>query len=91
LKYKNKTEWKTNSSGSYRSANKNGWLDECTKHMEELIKPNRYWTKERCIEEALKYGNKSGWNRYSSGSYKSARRNDWMDECTKHMKNGKEK
>lgn len=32
-KYMSRTEWAKNSSGSYSSSKKNGWMDELTKHM----------------------------------------------------------
>jgi len=79
-KYKTKTEWSINSSSSYTIAHKNGWLDECTKHMKKLIKPKGYWTKERCIEEARKCKNISEWQKNSSSSYGSAKRNGWVNE-----------
>ena len=33
LKYTSIKEWKTNNGSSYNSAKKNGWYDECTKHL----------------------------------------------------------
>jgi hypothetical protein len=33
LNYKTRSEWVKNSSSSYNSANKNGWVDECSTHM----------------------------------------------------------
>ncbi len=84
-KYKTRSEWQKNSSGSYNSARKNGWLDECTEHMKRFNKPNKYWVKKKCITEAKKYKTRSEWAKNSSGSYNSAKINGWLDECTKHM------
>jgi len=37
LKYKNRTEWKRNSSGSYSTAVKKGWLIEASAHMPKRV------------------------------------------------------
>ena len=90
LKYKTKTEWMTGSNSAYKSAKKYGWIEECTTHMIEIYKPIGYWTKEQCIEEALKYKTRNEWKRKNSSSYTKAGKNGWVEECTKHMKkNGK--
>ncbi len=86
LKYETKKEWRENSAGSYGAAKKNMWLDECTSHMTPHVKPNGYWTKERCMEEALKYDFKVDWKKNSGSSYSLARRYGWFDECIAHMK-----
>lgn len=35
LKYKTRSEWDLNSESSYYTARKNGWLEECCKHMKK--------------------------------------------------------
>lgn len=85
-KYDNALEWRKNSNTAYVKAIEFDCLNECTKHMKELRKPNGYWTKERCIEEAKKYQTSGDWQKTSSSSYIYARKNNWLDECTKHMK-----
>jgi len=35
LNYNSRTKWAKNSSGSYNSSWKKGWLEECAKHMEK--------------------------------------------------------
>jgi hypothetical protein len=45
-----------------------------------------YWTKEKCLAEALKYDTKSDFNLYSKGAYDSCRRNGWLNEAYSHMK-----
>jgi len=86
LKYSTKSEWSKNSNASYYSTKKYGWYDECISHMDEIQKPNHYWNdKKLCMEEALKYKTKSEWQRGSSSSYVSAKKNGWFDECIKHM------
>jgi hypothetical protein len=89
IKFKTKVEWKKNSGSSYSASLRNGWIDELCSHMENKIKPNGYWTKERCGQEALKYKTKKEWKKNSSGSYKAAYRDGWLDELTQHMKKQK--
>jgi hypothetical protein len=86
LKYKTINEWKNNSSGSYTAAKNNGWYDECAKHIViRITKPKGYWNLNRCLEESLKYTYKKEWENNSKSSYQSARKNGWMEECSKHM------
>jgi len=85
-KYSFRNLWQRNSSASYTKARENGWHEECTKHMVEVKKPSGYWTKERCMEEALKFNVKKHWQKNSGSSHYSAKQNGWFDECTKHMK-----
>jgi hypothetical protein len=85
LKYNSKSEFKKNSPVGYGTSRKNGWLDEICSHMVGLHKPNNYWTKERCQEEALKYNSKSEFSKNSSGAYDTSRKNGWLDEICSHM------
>jgi len=85
LNYKGRKEWQSKSACAYTAAHSYGWLDECCKHMISTIKPMRYWNKERCINEALKYNTKTEWFKKARSSYSSALRNGWLDECCKHM------
>ena len=86
LKYTTRTEWFKNSIGSYNKSKKKGWLDECIKHMIEVRVIRGYWSIERCKEEALKYQTKRKWQVNSSSSYQAARKNNWIDQCSEHMK-----
>jgi hypothetical protein len=85
LKYKTRTEWQKKSSGAYDSAYSNGWLNECTQHMVELLKPKGYWSLERCIEDAKKYTHIAEWRINSSSGYSTTKRNKWLKECCGHM------
>ena len=84
-KYNTTSEWKKTSGSSYQSASTNGWVDECSKHIKHLIKPQGYWTKEKCIESAKEYKTRNSWINDGRGSYYSAKRNGWIEECSKHM------
>ena len=44
-----------------------------------------YWIKEKCIEEALKYTNRSEFQYNSGSAYRSAQKNKWLDEICSHM------
>ena len=85
LKYTTKKEWKNKSNGSYRVSCKNKWVGELSTHMVEGCKPPNYWTKERCIEEALKHNIKEHWKKQHPPSYQASLRNGWYNELTTHM------
>ena len=74
------------SKGCINVVMKNGWLDECTKHMVSINKPKGYYTKEKCIEEAKKHRTSTEWNKKSSRSYAVASRNGWLQECKTYFK-----
>jgi hypothetical protein len=85
LKYNSRSEFKKNSGSVYNVSWKNGWLDEICSHMVELHKPNNYWTKERCQEEALKYNSRSEFRKNSGSVYNTSWKNGWLDEICSHM------
>jgi predicted GIY-YIG superfamily endonuclease len=85
LKYKTRNEFRKNSGGAYKSSLRNGWLDDVCSHMIRKNKPNGYWTKERCQEEALKYKTRTEFRKNSGGAYKSSLRNNFLNEICSHM------
>lgn len=84
-KYSNRFKFNFESPSAYRSALKNGWLDEICKHMISTMKKHGHWTKEKCEEEAKKYKSKKEFNEKSSGAYWKASVNKWLDEICNHM------
>ncbi len=84
LKHNSKNEWLKASNGTYRAARKNGWYEECTKHMTNITTPS-YLAKERCIEEAKKYNTIKDWRINSGGAMCAAKKNNWYEECIAHM------
>src|SRR4051812_9849898 len=52
-------------------------------------KPHRYWTKENCQKEALKYNSRTEFKKNSIGAYDKARDNNWVNEICSHMTGGK--
>jgi predicted GIY-YIG superfamily endonuclease len=85
LKYKSKTEFKKSNGYAYRSAVKNKWLNEISMHMQELFKPNGFWTKDACAEAASKCKSRSEFQRKNQGGYQAAQINGWLNEICRHM------
>lgn len=85
LKYKDKTEFKKYSGSAYTIAYKNGWLNEICSHMIKIRKGKHYWTFELCHIEALKFDNRSDFQKKSGGAYDFAARNNWLDKICSHM------
>lgn len=85
LKYKSRYEFEKNSGSACKAARKNKWMNEICSHMLYKIKPNNYWTKEKCYEEYLKYGKKL--IEINRTVYEKCRTNNWLIE----FKNNDEK
>jgi predicted GIY-YIG superfamily endonuclease len=45
----------------------------------------KYWIRENCIEEALKYKSRKEFSRKSNGAYDASLRNGWLDNVCGHM------
>ncbi len=84
--HNNRKAWRESEPRAYAAAQRNGWLDECCAHMDRLVKPAGYWTKERCIESAQPYATIIEWQKAGGGAYGAAAKNDWLEECCAHMK-----
>ena len=91
LKYKTRIEFQRGNSGAYRKACKNGWMDDICNHMVSGVKSVRYWTKEKCIEKALKYKTKEKFKVGDNLAYQATYRYGWVDEVCKHMISRKNK
>jgi len=85
LKYKTKIEFKKKCGSAYNSSTKNKWIDEICSHMENKLKPNGYWTKEKCYLESLKYNTRIDFFEKSPGVYSKCVKNKWIDEICNHM------
>ena len=84
-KYLTRNEFSEKSHTPYQVSCKNKWIDEVCEHMDSTHKPNKYWTKERCIEIAKNFNNKKEFIKNFSGAYESCRKNKWIDEVCEHM------
>ena len=49
------------------------------------MKENKKWNKEKCLIEALKYGSRGEFRKYSGSAYGRALKEKWMDEICVHM------
>lgn len=87
LKYNSRSEFYKKSPSAYNKSIKMGWIDEICESMVVLKKPDRYWTKEKCKEEALKYNSKIEFKLGSISSYIVSTKNGWTDEICSHMVN----
>ena len=92
LKYNSLKEFKKDYPNEYQSLYRKKLLEKLCEDMgwdlpeqKKTPKPYGYWTKERCLEEALKYTTKAEWSKNGNGSHTTAIRNSWYNECTTHM------
>jgi hypothetical protein len=83
-KYSARSEWRKKSSSAATMAQRNGWYEEATAHMQLRVDHGK-WTKISVLEEAKKYKTKSEWGRAKDGSYGAALKKGWLEEATKHM------
>lgn len=67
-------------SGVYQKAKRLGWLDEITAHYARCKKPDNYWTKERCREEALEQGSVKAFKRNAGSAYQKCSEQGWAAE-----------
>lgn len=84
-KYTLKKDFQNNSNTAYQAAWKNKWLEKISSHMEGSKKPHKYWTKEKCAIEALKYKHKIDFKKGNSAAYSKAHKSGWLDQICDHM------
>ena len=86
--YQTKTQWASARRSGYTVASKNGWLDQCTSHMNadmRKVSVQRVWTYERCLELARSCSTRAEFKRASGSAYQRARLKGWLEECCSHM------
>ena len=86
LKYNTRGEFYNNSKNAYNTAIRNKWIDDICSHMKFIKFNKNHWTKERCIEEALKYNDRTLFNKEAGGAYCAAHINGWLNDICLHMK-----
>jgi predicted GIY-YIG superfamily endonuclease len=84
-KYTRRVDFNRKSKGAYESAKRNSWIEDMYKHMEYVNRPLLSWTKDECIVSASNYEYCSRWKYGDCGAFNAAKRNNWYEECTKHM------
>lgn len=45
-----------------------------------MVKPSGYWTKEKCVQEYLKFKNKTDFKKNCLNAYAAASKNGWLHE-----------
>ena len=83
-KYTSRSQWQSESSGSYEAAKKKGIFEEAAQHMrrpEIVVK----WDSESIRNDALKFSSKTQWARQSPGAYEAAKKRQIFEEVTSHM------
>jgi predicted GIY-YIG superfamily endonuclease len=85
LKYESRVEFQKKDHSVYQAARRKGFLDDICGHMEKLVKPNGYWTQEKCHEEALKYNRIVDFQRGSSSAYHAALKKGFLDKICGHI------
>jgi hypothetical protein len=78
-KYKTKVEFQQGSSGAFKYAHDKGIIKDFD-WLEELKKPNGYWNRERCEEEARKYKSKGEFLKGCSAAHHAAVVNGWLND-----------
>ena len=84
-RFETRAEWAKENGGAYNAARAYGWLDECCSHMNRQLRPNGYWTFDRCKEDALRFNTRREWMFGSASAYAISGRNGWRDACCAHM------
>lgn len=80
--FRKKTEWKSESIGSFDAAKKNYWIDDCMK----IIESNEFeFLKFNALNIALKYKHRGDWQKGDRSTYLWAGKNGLMKECCEHM------
>lgn len=78
------------SSGAYIACLRNDWLNTFCLHMKNKIKkPNGYWSKEKCLNEAKKYNSKKNFRIKSGSAYSYSLKNNWIKEMYCCIENNK--
>ena len=85
LKYNTRGEFRKLSGSAYGRSIKKKWLNDICKHMIKIKNPKGFWTKDKCLEEALKYNTRSEFNKNSVSAYCKAYDCNWLDDICSHM------
>jgi predicted GIY-YIG superfamily endonuclease len=84
-KYSFKNNFIINSPGAYNSALRNGWLKNYT-WLKLKRNPPGYWTFERCLEEAKKYGSIFSLKNNCYGAYNKIVKHKWTKQINELLK-----
>lgn len=86
------SEFRKKFKSAYKVSKLNGWLGvdivfskERLTLKGEKIKKMFYWTKENCQLEAIKYADRTSFQKKSKAAYATARKKKWLNEICSHM------
>ena len=85
LKYNSLKDFKKMSQSCYNAILKNKWKDLLCSHLTCEVKPNGYWSYERCKEEFKKYSNCRDLTRHSGVCKSIAVGHGWYKELSTHF------
>jgi len=85
LQCKARNEFLRKSPSAYSAAWQNEWLSDICKHMNRLVNPPNFWTKERCHKKALMCKTKKQFRTRFPTVYTCAWKNGWLNDITIHM------
>jgi hypothetical protein len=80
LRYSRRSDFKKGSSGAYKIACKNGWMDEVCSHMLKPMESTIKWDKEKLIRRGSSYPNITSFRKADEYAYKLTRLNGWLSE-----------
>lgn len=83
--FQSRTQFKQEDPKAYSAALRNRWLEEACDHMQRKKRPNGYWTKQRCKEEARKFSTVKEFKSSSDAAYSTALQKGWKAEICNHM------
>jgi hypothetical protein len=84
-KYKTKVEWRKGDCKILHYATSKGWIEECCVNMISLRRKKREHTLDSCKEIASNYKTRNEWVKKDAGSYQTAFKKGWLDECCVNM------
>ena len=84
-KFKRRTDFRKLENGAYNAARRLGILDIACVHMQAIVKPVGYWSKERVLKEAKKFKTREAFNEKCTGGYQAAYRLKIHKEAFAHM------
>ena len=89
LKYTSRQEFQQKNGAAYKAAGEKQCRDLVCAHMVSMRFPKGHWTREKLMEEALKYDNKVDFRKKSNVAFLTASRKKLLDQICIHMVAGK--
>lgn len=84
-KYESRSEFSRNSSRAYELLRKNSLLNIACADMQKPYESTIKWTKEDCLNFAIKYKTRMDFQKSDKKAYEAAKNHGWLDEVCEHM------